>query len=229
METTYDFTVALIKSEPKDDYPKFPVADPLCTLPERPPVIFHDDIKIEPVDNQSDDPEVPEPTDQSENLESIDQSETVPDEPSFRNIDFQNPLEPRDLSMPKELFSDMCMRTPGGRLYIDNGTRLKCKMCFKMCRSKHEFYVHVRSHDPYCVHCGMKFRSWKDFQNHIQSCTRKNGIQKIPKRPVKAKKQKRPFRCQLCDRNYLTYAHLFNHQVQRCKKRYLTDAWVVKI
>ena len=35
METTYDFTVALIKSEPKDDYPKFPVADPLCTLPER--------------------------------------------------------------------------------------------------------------------------------------------------------------------------------------------------
>ena len=35
METTYDFTVAIIKSEPKDDYPKYPVADPLCTLPER--------------------------------------------------------------------------------------------------------------------------------------------------------------------------------------------------
>ena len=35
METAYDFTVAIIKSEPKDDYPKYPVADPLSTLPER--------------------------------------------------------------------------------------------------------------------------------------------------------------------------------------------------
>ena len=35
METTYDFTVAIIKSEPKDDYPKYSLADPLCTLPER--------------------------------------------------------------------------------------------------------------------------------------------------------------------------------------------------
>ena len=35
METTYDFTVAVIKSEPEDDYPKYPVGNPLCTLPEK--------------------------------------------------------------------------------------------------------------------------------------------------------------------------------------------------
>ena len=214
METTYDFTVALIKSEPTDDYPKYPVSDPLCTLPERPAAIFHDDVKIEPVDNS----EVLEP-------------EPVPDEPiHFPQVNFANPLLPTDLSMPKELFSDrLLMRTPSGRLYIDNGTRLKCKICAKMCRSKHEFHVHVRSHNPNCVHCGMKFNTWKDFQKHIQACTRKNGIQRIPRRAVKSKKQRRPFKCQLCERSYLTYAHLFNHQVQRCKKRYLTDAWIVKI
>ena len=47
METTYDFTVALIKSEPKDDYPKYQLADPLCTLPERMVsnlILIHDQI-----------------------------------------------------------------------------------------------------------------------------------------------------------------------------------------
>ena len=213
METTYDFAVALIKSEPSDDYPSYPVADPLCTLPERPAAIFHDDVKIEPTD-ESDAPE-PEP---------------VPDEPIYiQERNFMNPLEPTDLSMPKELFAQVPMRTLYGKLYIDNGTRLKCKICGKMCKSKHEFHVHVRSHNPRCVHCGLKFNTWKEFQKHIQACTRKNGIERIPRREVKAKKQRRPFKCQLCDRTYLTHAHLFNHQVQRCKKRYRTDAWIVKI
>ena len=180
----------------------------------RPEAIYHGDIKIEPID-ESESPE--------------ENSQPVPDEPETVTMNFMNPLEPTDLSMPRELFSDLSMRTPGGRLYIDNGTRLKCKICHKMCRSKHEFHVHVRSHTPKCAHCGWKFNTWKEFQKHIQSCTRRNGIQKIPKRPVKAKKERRPFKCQLCDRSYLTYAHLFNHQVQRCKKRYLTDAWIVKI
>ena len=180
----------------------------------RPEAIYHGDIKIEPID-QSESPE--------------ENSQPVPDEPETVTMNFMNPLEPTDLSMPRELFSDLSMRTPGGRLYIDNGTRLKCKICHKMCRSKHEFHVHVRSHTPKCAHCGWKFNTWKEFQKHIQSCTRRNGIQRIPKRPVKAKKERRPFKCQLCDRSYLTYAHLFNHQVQRCKKRYLTDAWIVKI
>ena len=47
METTYDFTVAIIKSEPKDDYPKYQLADSLCTLPERMVsnlILIHDQI-----------------------------------------------------------------------------------------------------------------------------------------------------------------------------------------
>ena len=141
-----------------------------------------------------------------------------------------NPLLPTDVSLPRGLgLANRMLRTPTGKLYIDTGTRLRCKICSKMCRSKHEFYVHVRTHNPRCVQCGLNFKNWKEFEKHIPSCTRKNGIMRIPKRPGKVKKEKRPFKCQLCDRKYLTYAHLFNHQVQRCKKRYLTDAWIVKI
>ena len=213
MDLTFGFNYAPIKTEPVDDYPQYETLAELGLL-SKPDAIFHADIKMEPVDEEP----VPAPP------------TIVPDEPTHLiDINFMNPMEPTDLSMPKELFSDLSMRTPGGRLYIDNGTRLKCKICSKMCRSKHEFHVHIRTHAPRCVHCGGKFKNWKQFQKHIPSCTRKNGIIRIPKRDVKAKKERRPFKCQLCDRKYLTYAHLFNHQVQRCKKRYLTDAWIVKI
>ena len=169
---------------------------------------------------------------------SLDQSEPVrsspdvPDEPTRLPAprDFMNPLEPKDLSMARGTFKGICTRDPTGKLYIDNGTRLKCKICSKMCRSKHDFHIHVRTHDARCVHCHIKFKNWKEFEKHIPSCTRKNGIVCIPRRPIRnQKKEKRPFKCQLCDRKYLTYAHLFNHQVQRCNKRYLTDAWIVKI
>ena len=51
----------------------------------------------------------------------------VPDEPTKlpEPIEFNNPLEPRDLSMPRELFNDIFCRDLNGRIYIDNGTRLK--------------------------------------------------------------------------------------------------------
>ena len=215
MDLTFDFNSAPIKTELVDDYPEYETLAELGLLP-KPEAIFHADVKIEPIDEDADATATTPVT-------------VVPDEPTTIEINFMNPMEPTDLSMPKELFSDLTMRTPSGRLYIDNGTRLKCKICAKMCRSKHEFHVHIRTHSARCVHCGGKFKNWKQFEKHIQSCTRKNGIIRIPKRDVKTKKERRPFKCQLCDRKYLTYAHLFNHQVQRCKKRYLTDAWIVKI
>ena len=157
---------------------------------------------------------------------------SVPDEPTRLPPPrtFKNPLEPKDLSMARGTFKGICTRDPTGKLYIDNGTRLKCKICSKMCRSKHEFHAHVRTHDAKCAHCHIKFKNWKEFEKHVPSCTRKNGIVRIPRRPIRnQKKERRPFQCQLCNRKYLTYAHLFNHQVQRCNKRYLTDAWIVKI
>ena len=159
-------------------------------------------------------------------------SPPVPDEPTRLPAprEFLNPLVPKDLSMSRGTFKGICTRDPTGKLYIDNGTRLKCKICSKMCRSKHDFHTHVRTHEARCAHCHIKFKNWKEFEKHIPSCTRKNGIVRIPRRPIRnQKKEKRPFKCQLCDRKYLTYAHLFNHQVQRCNKRYLTDAWIVKI
>ena len=217
MDVTYDFGSAVIKTEPIDDYPNYQSLSELGLLNDRPEVIFHAEIKTEPANDE----------------EMVAQEVLVPyvpDEPTHLiDIDFMNPLTPTDLSMPKEMFKNRPLRTPSGKLDMDNGTRLKCKLCSKMCRSKHEFYVHVRTHDPRCVHCGIKFKSWKQFEKHIPSCTRKNGIIRIPQRPGKAKKERRPFKCQLCDRKYVTYANLFNHQVQRCKKRYVSDTWIVKI
>jgi len=122
MEVTFDFNSAPIKTEPVDDYPQYETLAELGLLP-KPDVIFHADIKTEPVDEDCPDASATPP---------------VPDEPQHLiEINFMNPMEPTDLSMPKELFSDLTMRTPSGRLYIDNGTRLKCKICAKMCRSKH--------------------------------------------------------------------------------------------
>ena len=158
--------------------------------------------------------------------------QNVPDEPIKlpEPLEFNNPLEPRNLSMPRELFSDIFCRDVNGKIYIDNGTRLKCKICFKVCRSKHEFHAHVRSHDAQCVHCYIVFKNWKEFEKHIPSCTRKNGVVRIPRRRVRnEKKEIRRFQCQLCNRKYTTHAHLFNHQVQRCEKRYVSDNWIVKI
>ena len=47
------------------------------------------------------------------------------------------------------------------------------------------------------------------------------------KRPEK--KPKTPYKCCLCHRRYEKYSHLFDHQVKRCKKRYVRAQWVVKI
>ena len=158
--------------------------------------------------------------------------QNVPDEPEKlpEPLEFNNPLQPRDLSMPRELFSDIFCRDITGKIYIDNGTRLKCRICLKVCRSKHEFHVHVRSHDAQCLHCYIVFNTWNEFEKHIPSCTRKNGIVRIPRRPIRnVKKEIRRFQCQLCNRKYTTHAHLFNHQVHRCQKRYVSDNWIVKI
>lgn len=159
------------------------------------------------------------------------QAQIVPDEPTKlpAPLEFNNPLEPRNLSMPRELFSDIFCRDLNGRIYIDNGTRLKCKICYKVCRSKHEFHVHIRSHEAQCFHCSIVFKSWKEFEKHIPACTRKNGVIRIPRRHTRnGKKEVRRFQCQLCNRKYLTHAHLFNHQVQRCEKRYVSENWIVK-
>ena len=107
--------------------------------------------------------------------------------------------------------------------------RLPCKMCPRICRSRHEFYRHVRKHEPQCPNCNLKFDSWIDYEDHLPHCGRRFGLVIIPERVAPARPKKLPFRCPLCKRRYERHQHLLNHQIQRCPKRYQSDAWIVKI
>jgi hypothetical protein len=114
------------------------------------------------------------------------------------------------------------------------GTRKEylCRMCFKCFNSKFGFHRHViKAHKATCYDCSLDFKNWNQFKAHLPHCARKFGITTIrPRqnsRPVKKPKLK--FECQLCKRKYEKAEHLRNHQINRCKKRYVTDTWVVKI
>ena len=116
-------------------------------------------------------------------------------------------------------------RNPNRRIKV----RLPCKMCPKVCRSRHEFYRHVRKHEPKCPNCNITFSSWIEYEDHLIHCARRFGIVQIPERPAPVKTKKLPFKCPLCKRRYERHQHLLNHQIQRCEKRYRSDAWIVKI
>ena len=107
--------------------------------------------------------------------------------------------------------------------------RYMCRMCLKMCTSQHEFYMHVRKHKPKCNECEVSFKSWKNFDKHIPHCARRFGVTHMPQKAPQVKVPKLPFNCQLCRRKYETQGHLIAHQIHRCKKRYVSDAWIVKI
>ena len=163
-----------------------------------------------------------------------------PDEPTVAMVRFKNPLEPIDRSLSPESLnrlndfrhriSHVGYVIPSVRVSLDNGKRYECKLCGKIMRSRYQHYVHVRKHSPECFHCFMDFDSWKEFKRHIPVCPRRKGIIRIPRRlPQNLKPKKRPFKCQLCNRRYTDHSHLYNHQVQRCEKRYVADSWIVKI
>ena len=106
----------------------------------------------------------------------------------------------------------------------------QCRICLKTLKSKHEFHIHIRKHKPKCHDCNLDFKKWDQYNKHLPFCSRKNGIVQIRERKSKTqKKPKTPFSCQLCYRKYEKYEHLFDHQVNRCHKRYVSPAWIVKI
>jgi len=112
------------------------------------------------------------------------------------------------------------------------GTRKEylCRMCFKCFNSKFGFHSHVIKHKATCEDCRLNFKNWNQFKTHLPHCSRKFGITTIqPRQTRPAKKPKLKFECQLCHRKYEKAEHLRNHQINRCKKRYVTDTWVVKI
>ena len=107
-----------------------------------------------------------------------------------------------------------------------------CRICGEAFTSRYLFQIHINGHQPFCPQeCNLGFETWEEVVQHLAFCPRKFGV--VDRRPLnqpRAPRQPpRPFRCQLCRRTYETYRHLFRHQVQRCKKRYRTRAWVVKI
>ena len=111
------------------------------------------------------------------------------------------------------------------------GTRKEylCRLCLKTFGSLHGFELHIRKHEPKCHQCKLTFKSWKQYKSHLPHCSRKFGIIKIEQRSQIIKKPKLNFQCQLCRRKYEKYEHLRNHQIQRCKKRYVSTNWIVKI
>ena len=111
------------------------------------------------------------------------------------------------------------------------GTRKEyvCRMCFKSFNSKFGFHRHVIKHNT-CYDCKLNFKNWNQFKTHLPYCSRKFGIITIqPRQTRPVKKPILKFECQLCKRKYETAQHLRNHQIMRCKKRYVTDTWIVKI
>ena len=106
----------------------------------------------------------------------------------------------------------------------------KCRICEEIFNSRYEFAVHVSKHEIRCVNCKAVYETWRDLEAHEDFCPRRYGRFLIPPREKRPpKKKKLPFSCQLCRRRYQTFRHLYNHQVNRCKKRYISSNWVVKI
>ena len=107
----------------------------------------------------------------------------------------------------------------------------KCKICARMFKSRYAFTVHVNGHQKKCVNCKVVYKTWKDVEEHEKYCPKRFGCTVIHSRPKQKSEKpvKRPFKCQLCNRRYVKYEHLFDHQVQRCKKRYISNKWTVKI
>ena len=107
----------------------------------------------------------------------------------------------------------------------------KCRICGEVFTSRYAFTIHVNKHEKKCVNCKVEYKTWKDFGNHEPFCARRFGrkiiVPRVSRRNEKVKKF--DHKCSLCDRRYEKYDQLFQHQVQRCTKRYISKKWVVKI
>ena len=110
-----------------------------------------------------------------------------------------------------------------------------CRLCDAEFISKITLYTHLqRGHkeEKKCRNCKVQYRTWRELERHEPYCPRAYGLihaRTSPPTPRRQPEPKRPYKCRLCNRRYETYKHLFNHQVKRCKKRYIRAQWVVKI
>ena len=120
--------------------------------------------------------------------------------------------------------------------YASKGTHVyKCKFkeCQMMFQSCYQFHVHINSHAARCLNCKVLYASWKALERHEIYCPRRFGRVMLPPRPsTKVKEEpKLPHACSLCERKFRKYQELYDHQVNHCDRRYITDdyRWIVKI
>ena len=106
----------------------------------------------------------------------------------------------------------------------------RCEFCTRRFTSIYEKSRHENTHrNVNCPNCHLVCATPKDLRDHFDFCSRKNGIKIIPRIQRNKPEPKRRFSCCLCNRKYIKYQHLFDHQVKRCQKRYQSERWVVKI
>jgi hypothetical protein len=108
----------------------------------------------------------------------------------------------------------------------------RCRICLEVFSSRYAFAIHINKHKKKCVNCNLLFKSWKEVENHKEFCSRRHGRTFILPRKARIyepKKTNLPYKCQLCNRKYECYSHLYDHQYKRCEKRYIAEAWIVKI
>ena len=161
-------------------------------------------------------------TGHSVKLEPVDQPVQLPDGTSVHN----QPNLSQDCSgVKQEVINAIEINRHNREMHC-----FKCLICGDIFNTRYQFAVHVAQHEVRCVNCKCKYKTWKELENHEDYCTRRFGRILIPPREKKpAPKPNLKFKCCLCNRRYEKCAHLFDHQVKRCKKRYLKPQWVVKI
>ena len=80
-----------------------------------------------------------------------------------------------------------------------------------------------------CLICKDTYLASYDYSDHLLN-TPCGYIAERRCYPAKISKRKPyNFRCSLCYRRYTSFGHLYQHQVRRCPKRYVSQNWVVKI
>ena len=137
--------------------------------------------------------------------------------------------KPSKITLKQRLTKDTSESKPSIFISYPNGINRLCPICCKSFNTDLAYQTHVRKHSPQCPYCDLKLNSWNEWNDHMKCCSRKYGVIKCPQRPSPPKPVPTPFKCCLCKRRYQTEQQMITHQIERCKKRYLTDAWIVKI
>ena len=124
---------------------------------------------------------------------------------------------------------------------IDQSYYFECKMCPRTFQSRYALECHMNKHVT-CRQCLCEFKSLRELTNHRDYCARRFGVYQCrvrdpqpafanppPRVTQKPPRPVLPYHCPLCRRRYKTEAHLRNHQIFRCRKRYVAPGWCVKI